>query len=44
MSTPIPTGAHAECGVTGPRPNAEVGVDVDAPRLLERLCSRSEAS
>ena len=30
-------------GVTGREPNAEVGVDVDAPRFLELLCSRIEA-
>jgi inosine-uridine nucleoside N-ribohydrolase len=30
-------------GVTGREPNAEVGVDVDAPRFLELLCSRLEA-
>jgi inosine-uridine nucleoside N-ribohydrolase len=30
-------------GVTGREPNAEVGVDVDAPRFLELLCSRIES-
>jgi len=30
-------------GVTGRDPNAEAGVDVDAARFLELLCSRIEA-
>jgi inosine-uridine nucleoside N-ribohydrolase len=29
-------------GVTGRDPNADVGVDVDAPRFLELVCSRIE--